>query len=114
MTTPDTLHDRRSRVASLTRAGLSLTQIADQLGVTDRTVSRDRQRLGIQQPTPPRLSAAEVEAARRLLDDGAPYSEVARTLGRSHSAIARRLPGYAWTPVQRGQWQAFLNQTRGN
>lgn len=39
--------DRRARVAELTQAGLSVAEIADRLGVNQRTVIRDRGTLGV-------------------------------------------------------------------
>jgi IS30 family transposase len=44
------------------------------------------------------LSPAERATAARLLDDGASYREVARTLGRSDLCIGRNFPG-------RSQWR---------
>ena len=90
-------NERRDRVTELTRQGLTAKQIAEQLGVTERTISRDRAARGITQPTAPRVTESEFARAKEMLDDGASYEEVARTLRRSHTAFRHRFPGYTLT-----------------
>ena len=46
------------------------------------------------------ISAAERERAQKLLEDGASYREVSRTLGRDRRVWRSLLPGYDWTPQQ--------------
>lgn len=47
-----------------------------------------------------KLSDDEKLRAAELLDGGASYREVARTIGRSASVICRRFPGRGWTLEQ--------------
>ncbi|UYL88159.1 helix-turn-helix DNA binding domain protein [Gordonia phage Evaa] len=100
--------ERAQRVAELTRAGLSASEIAVQLRVTVRTVGRDRRRTGTHGYRPARWSEEKLARAKALLDDGASYRETARTIGCDPSHLRRRFPGYGWPP---GQWPAGLNPT---
>jgi DNA-binding CsgD family transcriptional regulator len=100
-------NERRDRVTQLTHQGHTAKHIAALLGVTPRTVTRDRAARGITQPQPTRVSEAEFERAKTMLEDGASYEEVARTLRRSHTAFRRRFPGYALTPAEASQRAAL-------
>ena len=91
---------RRDRVTQLTRQGHTAKHIANLLGVTPRTVTRDRAARGITQPTPSRVTEDEFARAYTMLEDGASYEEVARTLRRSHTAFRHRFPGYALSPAE--------------
>lgn len=84
-------------VAEYTRHGLSASQIATILRVTERSVRRSRRRLGIAQNPAALLSADERARAAALLQDGCSYSDVAATLGRTPRTISRNFPGYGWT-----------------
>lgn len=85
--------ERRESVARMTRAGFSAPQIAQELKTTSRTVERDRKALKISQPPPVPLTLEEQRCAEQMLADGYPYTEVARTLGRHDTTIAKRYPG---------------------
>jgi IS30 family transposase len=97
---PEETRLRDKRIAELTREGYSGTQIARRVGVTHRTVQRARVRTGVAQPfcgIP--LTPEEIRLAESLLDDGASYCEVGRTLGRSMETIRRRFRGRSmWAP----------------
>lgn len=84
----------------MTRTGYTAREIATRLGVTMRTIQRDRHALGITGPPQTPLTAAEHARARALLADGASYREVGRTLGRNPDTIAHHYPGHAWTRQQ--------------
>lgn len=90
----------RDRVVVLTRRGHTGTEIAEALSVTRRTVQRYRQRAGVSQPRVPNMTPSELETARVMLDDGASYHEVGRSLGRSPGTIQRNFPGRSWTREQ--------------
>ncbi|GAA3962917.1 helix-turn-helix domain-containing protein [Gordonia caeni] len=113
VTTREEAAHRRQRVATLSREGHQIADIAAALGVTPRTVQRDRATLGLVKPTPPRLDDTELAHAATLLDDGCSYQEVARTLGRSATPLRRRLPGRGWTKKQGGQWGMFIRYNGG-
>jgi transposase len=95
-----------------TRLGLSANEIAIHLGVARDTVVGYRRDGGVSQTLKPRWSAEEVEQARRLLEDGASYVDVAETLGRSTTYIRHKLPGYGWSAQQAGQ-MGYLVQKYG-
>ena len=114
MTTEAKQH-RYDTIIILTRQGYSAEHIARLLGITTRSVVRNRRKAGIAQPPAPYLSDAELATAQTLLEDGASYGEVGRTLGRSQSAIANRLPGYAWNRDQSSAYAVMckrLNQLK--
>lgn len=92
--------ERLARVKDLTAQGYTAPEIAARLKVSTRTVVRYRHAAGCAQPPPRHLTADIIAAAGKLLDDGCPYEEAARTLGVSSWAIAARYPGRAWTRSQ--------------
>lgn len=94
------LGERRQIVARMTRTGHSAEQIATRLGVTSRTVTRDRKALGIAQPAATPLTDTEHAHAKRLLADGCSPEEVGRTLGRHPDVIRHHYPEHKWTPQQ--------------
>lgn len=63
----------------------------------------------------PRTPAGLLNKAARLLDDGAPYAEVSRTLGVSHRTLSRHLPGRSqWTdPSEAGRFGAIVRRSGG-
>ena len=98
---------RRDRVTQLTRQGHTAKQIADLLGVTKRTVARDRTATGCAQPKAPLLTQDELERAHAMLEDGASYDEVGRTLGRCSAGLRRKFPGYKLTRTDAAQRAAL-------
>lgn len=58
--------------------------------MTKRKINADPRR----QP----LSAERIEAARRMIEDGASQTEITRTLGLARETIVRHFPGAGWTP----------------
>lgn len=100
--------ERRDQVRRLTLAGYSAREIAVRLGITRYAVIRHRKRSGVGRPPAPRLTDEQVEAAARLVTDGAPIAEVARTVGCSDWAIRQRFPDAAWTHKQRTDYIAAL------
>lgn len=103
---------RDARIAELTGAHRSAREIAELVGVSTRTVVRARGRVGIRKPHhgANRMTADELHRAALMLDDGASYGEVARTLGRSVDTIAKHLPGRSiWKP---GSGREILDMRR--
>ena len=98
--TVEIVQRRHDTVVELTRQGYSSTFIADKLGITKRSVQRHRRQAGLSQTTVPSYSEAEIAQAQALLEDGASYLEVARTLQRGVEALRKRFPGYGWTKSQ--------------
>lgn len=99
MTTPargplDPTDDQR--IIAMTRQGYSARRIAEALNTTARTIVRHRNALGIAQASNPPHPKEVRDRAKELLDDGASYSEVARTVGASITQISRWHPGRGW------------------
>jgi hypothetical protein len=84
------------KIRQMTLDGRSLREIAWATGVTDRTVSRYRTKLGIVVPRPVReFTDDELRLIRSLLDDECPWREVARTVGVYYKGLqARFAPEY--------------------
>jgi len=94
-------YERHRRVVQLTQRGHTAPSIATVLGCTIRTVQRHRHSAGLtsgHHAAP--FSTEERERALALLNDGASYAEVGRTLGRRYQQIAKTFPGYGWTQEQ--------------
>ena len=105
---PVTRAERRQAVADLTWEGWTLDAIAARLGVTPRTVSRDREAMKITRPWPPRFTDDEHRRAQELIADGYSLAEVARTLHRHVNTVASHgFKGQGWTPEQVGQFNAL-------
>ena len=103
-------YDRQ--IAELTRRGSTAADIAKQLGLNPRTITRARRRMGVAQPAVPRFSQDEVRRAEAMLDDGCSFREVARTLGRAHDTIMLKFPGRGWTSRQVAEYAAWSRTTR--
>lgn len=99
----------RDRIIELTRQGRTAPQIADELKRSARTVQRVRTAAGIlMKPPIPPMTCEEIAWAQALLDDGASYNEVARTLNRHMKTIAERFKGRSkWTPRDGGELRQF-------
>ena len=100
--------ERRERVQEMTRNGMTVIRIAEALGVTDRTVTRDRVALGIANPVAIHMTDHQRATARQLLNDGCSYNEAARTIGMGGQAVRRAFPGHGWTRRQGAQWGLFV------
>ncbi|AXN53356.1 helix-turn-helix DNA binding domain protein [Mycobacterium phage Thonko] len=89
--------ERREQMVELFGHGHSIDAIALKLDVAVETVRRGLRREGIE---PPRRhvarpwTEADTAIAKPLLDDGASYFEVARTIGRDFYTVVRNMPGY--------------------
>jgi len=104
MIEPQELVERRERIAEMAAKGWNDARIARELALSTRTILRYRHRLGLPVFQPkPRLSADEIEAAQRLLDDGCSYGEVARTLNRCRATIVKHFPGYKLSAAEGGR-----------
>lgn len=85
----DDIQERRDRVARLTREGWTAQQIAWELGVSTRTVSRHRVAAGVGGPPGRPVTDEEIDAVCALRIGGASWAEVARVLGRDKKMIWR-------------------------
>jgi len=100
-------------VVELALQGCSTTVIADKLGISERQVQRIRvERHANATPRTPLLTDEDVARAGQMLDDGASYAEVQRTLGHTFETIARRFPGRGWTKAQIGEYNSATRRLR--
>lgn len=89
---------RKERVREMTLfKGSSSAEIAQVLGVSERTVNRDRSELGIGRSVTGLVPYDVRQRAREMLQDGVSYTETARTLKVSHRWLTTNYPGYGWT-----------------
>ena len=102
----------RELLRTLHDMGLSTAQIAERAGCTPRTVTRWRAAEGLTRPGPEnvgvRVSAERLRAAERLLDDGASYQEVHRTLRMNLRTLKHHFPGREWSRHQSGVFAAMV------
>lgn len=108
--TPESIAERQREVARLTRQGWNARQIADRVGVTARTVCRDRVATGVAQPRAPLFTDDEHRRALAMITDGASINEVARTMNRNVDTIWRRFKGMGWTSDQTGQYNSLRSK----
>jgi hypothetical protein len=99
--------DRLLIVAEMEAQGRTLMETAERLGVTERTVSRLRERhRGYQKDYAKPLTDEQVAAYTALLDEGWSYAEIARTYHVTQLTLARRIPGRAWDRSEVGRFAA--------
>jgi DNA-binding CsgD family transcriptional regulator len=102
--------ERREKVAVLTREGKSAAEISVILGITARSVTRQRKALGISKPAAVPLSEDALRRARELAADGCSRMEVARTIGCSPTTIERHFHDFDWPPVE--LWRSLAQHRR--
>lgn len=104
----------RERLRILVSEGRSLDEIADEMGVTERTVSRHKRALGLSAPKAPFRPLEEwLPKADRLLEEGYSQLAVSEVLGVGSSTVSKYFPGRGWTDKQKGTYAqevARLNQ----
>jgi len=105
--------ERRDAVVTMSRQGRTGAQIAGALGVTDRTVARDRVAMSLSKIAPAAMTQAQIDQARALLADGCSYAETGRTVGINGLTVSRHIPGYGWSATESGTWGAFIRRSGG-
>jgi DNA-binding NarL/FixJ family response regulator len=106
---PTRIAERNNTIIRLTKQGWTAQQIAEHVGLCTRSITRIRVATGIAQPfTGHPLTPQEHNTAQQLLNDGASYAEIGRTLGRSDKVIATHFPGQSqWRRGQGNQWRTM-------
>jgi DNA-binding NarL/FixJ family response regulator len=94
--TVEEMRDRWDRVLDLSRRGVPIEQIAEQLGISVTHVSRIRARQRKSKQSRRSFTAEEIVIIEEMLNDGCSYAEVARTINRAPKSIRRRWPGRGW------------------
>lgn len=100
-----------AQIDELARQGVGARSIAERIGVDHAHV---RRRLAARpgEPRAPRTSTGDLlRQARALLEDGASYAEVGRTVGLSAQTISDHLPGFGSTREHRAL-VAWIHQDR--
>ena len=102
-----------AEIIRLHHYGLTVRQIAEQVGCTMRTVQRVKSANGLAQQVPATVgvpvSAERLAFAAQLFDDGASQWEVRRTTRLHQRTLQKHFPGRGWGPTQAA---AFGNQVR--
>lgn len=103
---------RDSDFLACERAGMSARQLAERFGVTDRTVQRWRNRLGVtHRPYIEKHPDSDRSMAEYLLDQGCSFLEAARTVGVSDMTIVRWFPDRKpWTKQECGEYAVMVRQ----
>lgn len=104
---------RNERIIELRKQGRTISLIAAETGVTDRTVGRVLRRAKLThgdhfKPPYPQEKWDEVEAWLR--EEEGSYIEASRTFGISQDAIARRFPDLGWRREEAGRFAGQLNR----
>lgn len=89
--------------------GLTLAETARRLGVSERTVSRWRCRLGL---SPARAREGWQERAQAMAEEGMPVSAIAQATRVDRYTVLRHFPGARWTPSQGGRLSAEIRRAR--
>ncbi|QWY84638.1 helix-turn-helix DNA binding domain protein [Microbacterium phage Footloose] len=110
-----TLHSQAERDKDFLRceqSGMTAAQIAERYGVTIRSVSRWRTRLGVNHLPPAYVRPPSDRAlVERLLDEGCSFSEAARTVGVHRSTIVRWFPDREpWSKSEAGKFAAIVRR----
>ena len=100
--------ERRDMIARLSREGMRVSDIARDVGVAKSTVGNVRRALGLATRKPVAFTEDEIRRIERLLDEGASYAEVGRTVGRLRQVVAGRVPGRGWSMRQRDEHTRVL------
>lgn len=101
----------RELFRELDAAGLSGPQIAERLGCSARQVDRIRGALGLRRGRPHFKYPQSVRnEALKMLDDGASYNEVARTLDIHEKTVRQWFPGRGWTHSQAVEYRHMLSK----
>lgn len=106
--TPPDVAERVVRLYQST--SLSVKEIAEIGKCSERTVTRlvREAKVPFRIQTEP-MSAEDMVLAEKMLDDGASYHEVSRTIGCGVAVIRRRFPNRGWTMKQ--TWE-FIHDVR--
>lgn len=107
---PEAIARRKAQIVELSRLGHTVREICEQVGVGAWTVVATRREAGVGRGKVKPFTEDELETARQLLDDGASYSEVARTIGRDARVVARKFPGHGWSVEQRSEHVRVLKK----
>lgn len=117
---PDPVDNSKSRINQerldefirLDRAGMTARQIAEQMHVTMRTVTRWRTRAGANRgPVRARTPDELREQARAILADGGSFTEAAETIGVRSETVKRWFPDIpAWTKSQAGAYAVLVRR----
>lgn len=102
--------DDEARAAFIERK-LSNWQFASEYGVSLRTAERTRDRIGRKkEQSATRAQTGWETRAKLLLDGGASYGEVSRTLDVSRTTLTRKFPGMGWTSEQGGEYKVLKDK----
>lgn len=91
-------HD--ANITRLLDAGLTNKQIAAELEIAERTVSRRRAALGASGAVNEPYSAETLARVEQLLGEGWSLLEIARTENLDYRTLRRKFPGRGWTRQQ--------------
>lgn len=98
-------------IRDLSAKGVFVSEIARQLGVTDRAVTRRRARMGLSRPTTRRMDEATRERVLCLRAEGMPGRWIAEDVGFNEDWIYKIAPG---SPEDVREWRSAWMKIRKN
>lgn len=101
------------KVVELSRIGMSDREIATRVGLAKSTVTSWRVRAGYKRhPGHPKLTDAQLDMAKLLLEDGCSHADIGATIGCDRTTIGRYFPGTAWKQEQKNEYLSMLHKAR--
>jgi DNA-binding CsgD family transcriptional regulator len=102
------------KVAELTRAGHSATEISALLGCSVRAVVRCRRLTGTSKGVASKPTAPEtMERVKAMIAEGASHAEIGRTVGIHPTTVRRHFPNTGWTREQCNEYLSVARLARG-
>lgn len=104
--------DRITEFEELEHAGMTAAQIATRMRVSVRTVSRWRTATGMNHQTPTVRTPDDVrDRARRMIETGCSFTDVADTIGVTAQTVRRWFPDLpAWSKSQAGSYGQLMRR----
>lgn len=99
------------RLRIMINEGCTIAQIAEAMGVTTRTINRQKRSIGLSNPRPTSRPLEEwAHKAAQLLTEGYSLRSVSELTGIGRTTLSRHFPGQGWTKHQVGHYAAEVRR----
>jgi hypothetical protein len=104
--------ERQEQIAWIVqdRPSITTSELAKRFGVSKRVIQRDRKAVGVSAEPTPSWGEEKTEQVLAMLDDGASYVEISRTLGVGEDYVREKYPGRGWTKEQMWEYNSLLKR----